>query len=69
MFFHHGCFPDFWSTHWTREVGVGMLLASAFIVEQELEESRERRMHSAEDDRDVDRFGRPLRCHKEDFRR
>jgi hypothetical protein len=66
MFFHHGCFPHFRTRHWTRELGVGMQLASAFIVEQELEESR---MRSAEGDQEVDRFGRPVRCHREDSRR
>lgn len=67
MFFHHGMFHP--HHNWTMTLGVGMQLASAFIVEQELEESRARRMHSTADNKEADRFGRPSKCHKEDFRR
>lgn len=58
MFFHHEMFNP--HHHRTRELETGMQLASAFIVEQELEESRERC------DRDCDNCRRSSTCRKEE---
>lgn len=67
MFFHHGFFNPHHA--WTEELGIGMQLASAFIVERELEESRERRARYSSDDNKCDKCGRPCMCHKEELRR
>ena len=67
MFFHHGmCHPHH---NWTGTLEVGLLLASAFIFQEKLEESRERQMHSTADNKEVDRLGRPFEGRKEEFRR
>jgi hypothetical protein len=63
MFFHHGIFHPHHNCTGTLEFG--MLLASAFIVQEKLE--RERQMHSTADNREVDRFGRPFERRKEEF--
>ena len=65
MFFHGIFHPHHNST---GILGVGMQLMSAFAVEQELEESRERRARSSSDDKECDKCGRPPKCHKEEFR-
>ena len=62
MFFH-GMFRPHHNS--TGILGAGMRLASAIVVEQELEESRERRAHSIDNDKECDKCGK---CHKEEFR-
>ncbi len=64
MFFH-GMFHPHHNSTWTMESG--MQLVSALVVEQELEESRERRNCSTCDDKESDRCERSLKCHKKEF--
>ena len=66
MFFHgmfHSCHDL------TGILGIGMQLASAIVVERELEESRERRARSVSNDKVCDKCGRPSRCYAEDENR
>jgi hypothetical protein len=68
MFFHHGNFPK---GPFHKPIGFpvfGMELMFGLCVGQELEKARERLVCSTCGDRECDRCGRPLKCHKEEFR-